>query len=720
MQRSRVYMPSLGNSPSSSFDNGSSQNSTADSGVQVQLRTENERRVYFQNEYRLTPDPHQRSWSNNEYAYYLPPLNDGQLDNVNAEALLRAFSYNQDSINLLNNGQYTIRAHDGATLDLCLFYFKPMPRIEIGDDINSIEITPSNEFLMQAVFAQVMRCGYFAPQPVIYRENDHNGSLVYVIRNITFAMYAERKVGVDRPDRAYVVGDELGSGGFGVVYDIKGVIKRVPVNGRLEYKSKNKSKVAKFVYNHRPLCGAYYSRPKVDHECAMMRKLGYFGSVRHSQIKLKDQTAGVVTIKRFTGRELYELLDSDRYSRIGKRFYEDDARNEDRPRYRRQSIIGRFLLSIACAKALSLVHARKIKHLDIKPENILADDSGIVTKVKIIDTGLSEDADTKCDSKGSPHYIAPESFSGLTVKSDIYSLGRVLGIVWGDEEFYQLANDGAMTYFTFFKQLQENKDRKLDLFNMIELDTVNEPGCSIAEIIYGLIAYDQVNRKNLDDAIKRFQELYAEYFIDASYEELFQAGSIDEILTDAQYFHEVEIPAMREAAACACQIDRAFRALNGQEVTIDLVAKLQKQLKQINIENSVAFSRSRLAQTLFRQILGFKCLEDDGLNSMAKIKARIDYIFNRFVAGSALLGVEINRLGELVAANSGNNDKATYDLRDVFHGCNVIELKIKSCPPDLDEILDVSDHVIRKTAKLRACIENYEQVVESKKMTLKV
>lgn len=77
-------------------------------------------------------------------------------------------------------------------------------------------------------------------------------------------------------------------------------------------------------------------------------------------------------------------------------------------------------------KAVQYCHSKEISHRDLKPDNIMIDDS---MNVKLIDFGLSKlTSDSKLKSiLGSPQYMSPEvSTGGYTNKCDIWPIGVIL------------------------------------------------------------------------------------------------------------------------------------------------------------------------------------------------------------------------------------------------------------------------------------------------------
>jgi len=99
-----------------------------------------------------------------------------------------------------------------------------------------------------------------------------------------------------------------------------------------------------------------------------------------------------------------------------------------------------------CA-GLAAAHEHGILHRDLKPANIMLDSRG---KARITDFGLAELAHEVSQEDvraGTPAYTSPEQFTGqgVTIKSDIYSLGLVLYELFTGKRAFQASTMKELT-----------------------------------------------------------------------------------------------------------------------------------------------------------------------------------------------------------------------------------------------------------------------------------
>lgn len=95
-------------------------------------------------------------------------------------------------------------------------------------------------------------------------------------------------------------------------------------------------------------------------------------------------------------------------------------------------------IGIDILTALEACAREGIYHRDIKMENTFVDDNGVFKLGDFGESRFSLDTSTRTMSRGSPIYMAPESWRGeFSIASDMFSLGIML---------YALLNDGLFPY----------------------------------------------------------------------------------------------------------------------------------------------------------------------------------------------------------------------------------------------------------------------------------
>src|SRR6185312_15812859 len=79
-------------------------------------------------------------------------------------------------------------------------------------------------------------------------------------------------------------------------------------------------------------------------------------------------------------------------------------------------------------EALSYVHSQQIVHRDVKPQNMILSEDGVILVDFGVARALGGDEDQGTIAVGTPRFMAPEVFAGGTVSaaSDIFSLAATL------------------------------------------------------------------------------------------------------------------------------------------------------------------------------------------------------------------------------------------------------------------------------------------------------
>jgi Protein kinase domain/D-mannose binding lectin len=138
----------------------------------------------------------------------------------------------------------------------------------------------------------------------------------------------------------------------------------------------------------------------------------------------------------------------------------------------------RMNVAIGAARGLAYLHSGcqpKVLHCDVKPENILLDDEGKKTQVKIGDFGLAklltpEQSGLFTTMRGTRGYLAPEWLSNTPIsdRTDVYSFGMVLlEIIRGRKNRSERVTDGDSNYSS---TSTESVGSKNDYFPLVALE----------------------------------------------------------------------------------------------------------------------------------------------------------------------------------------------------------------------------------------------------------
>lgn len=196
--------------------------------------------------------------------------------------------------------------------------------------------------------------------------------------------------------RSYTILEELGKGGFGVVY-------------KAVHHSKERIEAIKVLFAKTPLRQAYF-----ENEVHLIARL------RHPNIATLHE-AHLQTAPHYYAMEHVEGQDLDEY------FRSHDV-----------SLEQRIEIVMAVARAIEYAHQAGVVHRDLKPQNILIDADG---QPRVLDFGIAKrmpfcgDEGPSASSPlvaegalGTYGYMSPEQLAGQTVdeRSDVYSLGALL------------------------------------------------------------------------------------------------------------------------------------------------------------------------------------------------------------------------------------------------------------------------------------------------------
>lgn len=289
----------------------------------------------------------------------------------------------------------------------------------------------------------------------------------------------------------------LGKGGYGIVYPISATVK---FEAGIPVVKKSKNRLVK-VQTHK----------KQELISSVMKE--YMGLLRAGHLHVKPplfikypvENKSYLVMEKVEGFTLEQILNPDKRRKIINYV-------------RELTLEKRIELTFAILKAIKTqVTDRQLIHRDIKPGNFVVDLGQSPPVVKVIDYGFVLQPDEQDNRQvGTRAYRAPESFAyrpNYTNKADIYSAGRVLSYLWGDNyNNYYISRDKNYDYI-------KTKSTNKDLFCLPEIEffLTKEDQNKIRAIIAGMIRENPDHRLTIDEAINHFSRMnFQKYQINPS------------------------------------------------------------------------------------------------------------------------------------------------------------------------------------------------------------
>ncbi|XP_023414094.1 death-associated protein kinase 2 isoform X1 [Loxodonta africana] len=234
----------------------------------------------------------------------------------------------------------------------------------------------------------------------------------------------------------YDIGEELGSGQFAIVKKCR------EKSTGLEY-------AAKFIKKRQNQASRRgVQREEIEREVNILRQVLHPNVITLHDV-YENRTDVVLILELVSGGELFDFL----------------AQKESLSEEEATSFIKQIL------EGVNYLHAKKIAHFDLKPENIMLLDKDIpIPHIKLIDFGLAHEIEDGVEFKsifGTPEFVAPEivNYEPLGLEADMWSIGVITYILLsgaspflGDTKQETLANITAVSYDfdeEFFSQTSE-------------------------------------------------------------------------------------------------------------------------------------------------------------------------------------------------------------------------------------------------------------------------
>ncbi|XP_020640438.3 death-associated protein kinase 2 isoform X1 [Pogona vitticeps] len=239
------------------------------------------------------------------------------------------------------------------------------------------------------------------------------------MKSPSMAVFKQQKV-----EDIYEIGEELGSGQFAIVKKC-----REKTTG-LEY-------AAKFIKKRQSRASRRgVRREEIEREVNILQQILHANIIQLHDV-YENKTDVVLILELVSGGELFDFLAQ-----------KESLSEEEATQFIKQILDG-----------VHYLHAKKIAHFDLKPENIMLLDKNIpIPHIKLIDFGLAHEIEDGVEFKnifGTPEFVAPEivNYEPLGLAADMWSIGVITYILLsgaspflGETKQETLANITAVNY----------------------------------------------------------------------------------------------------------------------------------------------------------------------------------------------------------------------------------------------------------------------------------
>lgn len=286
--------------------------------------------------------------------------------------------------------------------------------------------------------------------------------------------------------------EPIGKGGYGIVY---------PISGSIQFEFGNiikkdpKNKLVK-IQDHTERDQSY----AVIQEYQGIMQAGHIAVKPPVFIEDKEKKLSYLVMEKVDGIVLEKVLHPVKRLDLLEKIPEFN-------------LMSRIELTFAILKAIKeQVTDRRLIHRDIKPGNIIIDFNKSPPVAKVIDFGfVLKEPEQDYRRCGTRAYRAPESFKDkplYTAKTDVWSTGRVLSYLWGDEYTnYYISRDKDLDYV-----ISKSTNELLFSDPELELYLTDEDKNKIRNCLKTMLVTDPDERGTIDEVIEQFSQINFEKY----------------------------------------------------------------------------------------------------------------------------------------------------------------------------------------------------------------